>query len=753
MYVKKQTRPQISDNFRKASLEDDDPEAAFAEETLFDEEVSDAIDRMSGDLYDAAAREGADAWGIGAEDTSFSDRLSQHHIDQNIPIDAAFAEKIGVSLNDYFELLVGSRRPGAKLLKLLVHEFRLHGRVRSRFLKARNSGYGKILETSRNVESLKQAFEAAHDSSFPSKEATSDRLKEVMILKRDAFYATIGLSPEALYEGINGLPSGFGAYELRSEHFKGDFHWLPGQKDNVRDLLWAYRYELSFKDVDGAAEQPFISAFNNFMEALDNIASAQRITMEAIEASAREEWEETGRRPAAADGIIRYGPLKGVLTWGGIDEIFRYERYGITGYDSLPDFLNQKDISNRVEIRITLEDIEASAREECEETGRRPAAADGIIRYGPLKGVLTWGGINEIFRYERYGITGYDSLSDFLNQKQIRNIKYVYSKQAIQGFFTHQNVIQSAHLEYQIAKKIPDAKSGKIKYGRLATLHTTWGAVEWAIENKILFFRNVKASTLPQFFKEFDVFSDLVTLQNIEASVRSTLFYTGKRPTADDGLIIYGPLRNGILTWKAIDSRFALGSFKDCPACSLAEFMDFKNIYSRGFCLDLIEECARMTRDATGVRPSKEHGEIRYGAMANGENLWIMVDNAFRDKTRGLEDSRFDSLANFLDEKKIFSFYELHKAPLCMEDILASAIAEPRKPTKNSGLVTAGPLANGVLTWLAVDKAIRGGKRGLKDCGFESLSHYFKNINLDEKRVMVKRHGISGNNALKFAVT
>lgn len=66
-----------------------------------------------------------------------------------------------------------------------------------------------------------------------------------------------------------------------------------------------------------------------------------------------------------------------------------------------------------------------------------------------------------------------------------------------------------------------------------------------------------------------------------------------------------------------------------------------------------IAEAARLTQQNDGRRPTAYSGPVLYGSIADGKLTWVAINSAFMEGTRGLSNSGYTSLANFLDGQGI----------------------------------------------------------------------------------------------------
>lgn len=151
---------------------------------------------------------------------------------------------------------------------------------------------------------------------------------------------------------------------------------------------------------------------------------------------------------------------------------------------------------------------------------------------------------------------------------------------------------------------------------------------------------------------------------------------------------------------------------------------------------DDIEASLRATVEEKGKRPNFKKDKVEYGPLADGELMWRDLQNAMRRKYRGLEDCKYNSLLLFAEGKNIPKIWPPApkkkdgrlRTPLSLADIAASGEAtvdaKGTRPPIKAGLVEYGPLA-GKEKWIHINMAFIRGQRGLKDCGYTTLTDFF----------------------------
>jgi hypothetical protein len=264
--------------------------------------------------------------------------------------------------------------------------------------------------------------------------------------------------------------------------------------------------------------------------------------------------------------------------------------------------------------------------------------------------------------------------------------------------------------------KWPRKDSGAIP----GALDETWQAVEMALRNgnRGLSGRSSLAQLL---FEQRGVRNRMklprLTEEQILAWMESHYQRTGMWPTHESGPILDAPGEQ----WRGVDRALRRGR-RGLPAGSslshlLAEYRQIK-VHRRRAPLTVgqILSWIDAYRVRTGQWPTMYSGPI---AEAKGET-WMMVHVALRRGKRGLPGG--SSLARLLLEQR--GVRPLRFPPLNLEQIQAWAEAHRERtgewPNRTSGLIPEAPRE----TWLAVDKALRNGLRGLP--GGSSLSRVLR---------------------------
>lgn len=217
----------------------------------------------------------------------------------------------------------------------------------------------------------------------------------------------------------------------------------------------------------------------------------------------------------------------------------------------------------------------------------------------------------------------------------------------------------------------------------------------------------------------------------------------GRRPNLENGPITHGPLA-GKGTWQQVDYAMAerRNGFEDAHYISLAMFFDYHEFYGTNakpdFTQDDIAEAARLFKAEHGRVPRAHDGDINHGKLAGQNETWRCVYEAFLMGARGLEGCGYKTMGDFFVVRGLCGPEDvkggplkgsMRKPPLRLEDILAAAHAyqadpvnQGRRPSKESGLIKHGNLANEKISWTGVDHFLRLQLRGLKNTGYKSLS-------------------------------
>ena len=241
--------------------------------------------------------------------------------------------------------------------------------------------------------------------------------------------------------------------------------------------------------------------------------------------------------------------------------------------------------------------------------------------------------------------------------------------------------------------------------------------------------RNIAPDRLIEFARmtqRYNLFTPALIADSAEAMKKRT----GKYPHAKSGIIIDGPLANGVNDWGDVDDSIRKKwrglSHENCPYDSLPDLLcgEADKIRKIDYTLENITASATATKLATGEYPTAESGLIKYGTLADGVTTWKGVDHAMFSKNRGLTEKNcpYSHLTDLFIAKGFIN----SKAEISVNAIACCAydhfINTGKWPIVDEGLVLYGPLADGKTTWKAIDLAIKTKLRGLTidNCPYNS---------------------------------
>lgn len=226
-------------------------------------------------------------------------------------------------------------------------------------------------------------------------------------------------------------------------------------------------------------------------------SSAKRLVKEPLdlalmEESAKATLAATGRRPFATDKAVAHGPLAGKEKWFLIDLAFKNEDRGLkdTGYKGLLDFMNQKNIAERLGEKpkvprkiILIKDIADSIRATYSAENRRPSNKDGLIKHGALKNSSKWSLIDENLANGNCGLElcPFKSLSDFSDALSIpKNTVSRPNKGQVTKFLSLSDIKESVRETFRAMQWWPSARNETVAHGPLKGLEK-WAAINLAL--------------------------------------------------------------------------------------------------------------------------------------------------------------------------------------------------------------------------------------------------------------------------------
>lgn len=228
-----------------------------------------------------------------------------------------------------------------------------------------------------------------------------------------------------------------------------------------------------------------------------HIRPEEKIFLNDIEKSARVMLLATGKRPSGKDGLIQFGPLRQKTLWSTINSMFKSSSRLLESNDckTLANFLDSKNIPlNNAEKKqsskrppvletFSITDIEESVTATLHATGRRPAVTRDLIAHGPLKGLSTWGAIDEAIKNEYRGLikTGYTNLNHLMDEKKIP--VYLNSKpKRPKSILDIDDLEKSLRATVEATGRRPSKNDGQIEYGPLKDKEN-WKLIDKAFRN------------------------------------------------------------------------------------------------------------------------------------------------------------------------------------------------------------------------------------------------------------------------------
>jgi hypothetical protein len=355
---------------------------------------------------------------------------------------------------------------------------------------------------------------------------------------------------------------------------------------------------------------------------------------------------------------------------------------------------------------LTIEEILRSADAYRHITGRWPTKNTGVIT--DQRGE-TWAGVDHALWKGLRGLPGGSSLAQLLaRERGARNI------QQLPGL-TEGQILAWADDYHEREGKWPTRMSGHVPDS---------GGESWLAVNHALIYGR---RGLPGGMSLARLLARRRGVRNRKALRRMTEGQilgwadahharTGSWPTAGSGPVADAPGE----TWRAVDMALRHGRRGIGPGSSLALLLADKrgvrNVWTRP---DLSIEQILAWADAhfrqTGQWPQTKSGPV----LEKPEETWLAIHHALVRGQRGLAGG--SSLAKLLDVKRGVP-NNLDLPPFGSKQILRWAVAHHRRtghwPTRDSGPI---PVTRHD-TWLAVDCALRDGRRGLR--GGSSLAQF-----------------------------
>jgi hypothetical protein len=436
-----------------------------------------------------------------------------------------------------------------------------------------------------------------------------------------------------------------------------------------------------------------------------NIHDLARLTEDAIAAWAREWQGQRGSLPTAGSGEI---PHTGGETWKGIDDALKNGRPDLPGGSSLARLLaerfgyrNRKDLPPLTE-ELILSWLDAAHRR----TGVWPTRDSGPVEDAPGE---TWRAIDVALRLGRRKLPGGSSLAKLLEERR-----------GVQP--------PGRRPDFALGEVLGWLDAARQRDGAWPTLHAgpipeapgeTWQDVDRALRRGR---RGLPGGlSLARLLEEHrgvrnPAVPPRLVLPDVLSWARSYRRREGKLPTADSGPIPEAPGE----TWAAVDAALRAGGRGLRGGSSLSQFLERRlggrrrrtpeRLTYRG-----IVSWAVARKERTGELPTTRSGPI---PEAPGWT-WRAVDAALRAGWAELPGGT--SLARLL-ARKLGVRNRAAPPPLDPDEVARWAAEHKAQtgalPTSRSGPVAAAPGE----TWLAVDWALRNGKRNLP--GGSSLARF-----------------------------
>lgn len=420
--------------------------------------------------------------------------------------------------------------------------------------------------------------------------------------------------------------------------------------------------------------------------------------MKHILAWADAHHEETGSWPIKTSGRIR-GTVE--EKWLSIDTALRVGLRGLPGGDSLARVLARyRGVRNRKALPpYTIKQILTWADAYHKQQGAWPTSSSGKIAEAPGE---TWTAAAMALSHGRRGLPGGSSLAQVLDEHRGKR-----NKQRLPAFSIHR-VLTWADAHHKQTGMWPTLLSGKI----LQAPGETWLAVDKALRNARRGFK--RSSSLARLLQRHRHVAPKMRRQP-PLSLDAILTWadahhdrTGRWPNVNSGKIAEAPGE----TWGKVQIALHQGKRGLRGGSSLATlFADERGVRNiqdlPDFHVQKILRWADTHRARHARWPTRNSGPID---DAPGES-WNAVALALARGTRGLPGG--SSLARLLEERRgVRNAGNLPKFSAAR--ILSWADAHYRRtgiwPNHTSGPISEMPGE----TWIAVDRALRKGLRGLR---------------------------------------
>ena len=204
------------------------------------------------------------------------------------------------------------------------------------------------------------------------------------------------------------------------------------------------------------------------------------------------------------------------------------------------------------------------------------------------------------------------------------------------------------------------------------------------------------------------------SVEDIIKSAIATLEKTGRRPTGEDGEVLYGPLA-GKATWPQLNRAKAI---KDAGYKSLSHLLDKNEIGSpyhfKDYTIDDIESAARSYVEEHGKTPNNKSGKISYSPFKNLTS-WQAVG-----KSKPLKEAGYKSITDFCKKKNIgkpsrFTNYTIEDISNAVKTYFQE---HGKRPLAKKERIPYPPFNNRT-NWINVSSS-----QNLKNAGYTSLHNF-----------------------------
>ena len=428
-----------------------------------------------------------------------------------------------------------------------------------------------------------------------------------------------------------------------------------------------------------------------------NIHDLPALTEEQILQWADEYFQKKGSWPTIASGAVSNS---GGEKWAALDQALRAGVRGLSGGSSLARLLQtHRGVRNRKQLSpFSEQQILQWSDAHYKHTGEWPHS-----KSGPITDSLgeTWLAVDMALRHGRRQLPGGSSLAILLAEKR------GMLNRANRPDLTIELILKWADAYFARTGRWPNLESGAI----LESPEESWAGVNHALRRKSRGL--VVRTSLAKLLADERGVRNLISIPRLNRKqilrwAKAHFRRTGHWPTTTSGTIAEAPEE----TWSAVDAALSQGQRGlGRPGSSLAKFLAKTvgkvNIQDK---VPLTKKKILAWADAhfarTGQWPNTKSGPV---TEATGER-WDLIDNALRIGHRGQPGG--SSLLQLLAKKRGVR-NPANLPPLMETDILHWSDRHFQRtaswPKYDSGPIAEAPGE----TWIAVDNALRHGKRGM----------------------------------------